>query len=182
MSKSEFRKLFSYFSGGWLLLAGHPLAALRPKVYLLDSATHPPTRIAELLRVLFDAGYAFALETDENGFRRGLAVNPVLNFVAVGVAFANFVFRFADGGDEFFAIHADGRAALLNGFFHFGRERVGPLHGSRALLGKIEKRSEQLLQVVGREVRNGLGEFQKNGAAHAGPNSGGTILLLRSGR
>src|ERR1700676_112853 len=172
VNETHFGVLDSLKFGGCL-----PFAASRVPIVLLKYR-----RTAELLRVLFDAGYAFALETDENGFRRGLAVNPVLNFVAVGVAFANFVFRFADGGDEFFAIHADGRAALLNGFFHFGRERVGPLHGSRALLGKIEKRSEQLLQVVGREVRNGLGEFQKNGAAHAGPNSGGTILLLRSGR
>jgi len=51
-----------------------------------------------LLWKLLDAGDVVALEADEDGFRGGLAVNPVFDVVAVGIALADFVVRLADGG------------------------------------------------------------------------------------
>src|SRR5580704_8466717 len=44
-----------------------------------------------LLRVLLDVRYAIAVEADEHSFRRWLAVDPVLDVVALIVALANFV-------------------------------------------------------------------------------------------
>jgi hypothetical protein len=60
-----------------------------------------------LLWKLFDAGDVVAGEADEDRFRGGLAVNPILDVVTLGVALADFVVRFAHGGDEFFAVHAN---------------------------------------------------------------------------
>ena len=41
-----------------------------------------------------------------------MAVDPIFNFVAIRVALANFVFGLADGGNNFFAVHADGGVSV----------------------------------------------------------------------
>src|SRR4029077_3597253 len=82
----------------------------------------------DLLRKLADACDALALETNENRFRGRLAVDPIFDFVALRVALADLMFRFADGCDHFLAVHAHGRPAILNGFFHFRGERIRPVH------------------------------------------------------
>src|SRR5262249_32696849 len=41
---------------------------------------------------------------------------------------------------------------------------------------------QELLQLIGRKVRHRLGEFEKDGAAHAGLHAGRTGFLRRSGR
>src|ERR1700757_3113607 len=54
-----------------------------------QKSTHVETE--KLLRVLSDAGNAVTHEADENRFRRGLAINPVLYLIPVRIALANFV-------------------------------------------------------------------------------------------
>ena len=68
-----------------------------------------------LLGELPDAGHAVALEADKNGLRRRLAIDPVFDFIALRIAFANLVFRLTERGDNFFAIHADGGTTILDG-------------------------------------------------------------------
>src|SRR4029077_13983091 len=68
---------------------------------------------AELLRILADTGDFIASETDEDRFGWGLAVDPILDVVAVGVTLADFVLGLADRGNHFFLVHPDGRAAIL---------------------------------------------------------------------
>src|SRR5271163_1087375 len=138
-------------------------------------------KMEELLRELLDTGDVVADEADEDGLGGRLAVDPVFDVVAVGVALAHFVFGFADSGDDFFAVHAHDRLALLNGLLHFGREGVEPLHRGGTLPGEIEKRRKQLFQVVRAEIGDGLVEFEKNGAAHARLHAGRAGLLLLRG-
>src|SRR5205807_2329050 len=81
------------------------------------------------LRVLANTGYAVAHETYKDGLRRRLPVNPILDFIPVRIALTDLVLRLADGSDDFLSIHTHDRASVLNGFLHFGRKRVYPLHG-----------------------------------------------------
>src|SRR5438445_553240 len=103
-----------------------------------------------LLGELLNRSDMVALEADEDGFRGRLAVNPVFDIVAVGIALAHFVVGLADRSNELFAIHAHDGPAILDGLLHFRWQRIKPLHGRRALLGKIEKRSQELLQLIRR--------------------------------
>src|SRR6266404_7434861 len=105
----------------------------------VNKSQRGPELAKKLLWVLPDAGNAVAHEADENGFGGRLAINPVLDVVPLRITLANFVFRFADSGHYFFAIHSNGGTAILNGFLHFGRQRIHPLHGSGALLREIKK-------------------------------------------
>src|SRR3954465_9796085 len=97
------------------------------------------------LWILADAGDVVAHEADEDRLGRRLTVNPILDFIPVGVAFADLVLRLADGGDNFFAVHTHDRPTVLNGFLHFGGKRVYPLYGSGPLLREIEQRRKDLL-------------------------------------
>src|SRR5882762_5936875 len=73
------------------------------KCYGLRQQKSTRARASEkLLWVLPDAGDAVAHEANEDGFGGRLAVNPVLDFVPIGITLAHFVFRFADRGDHFF--------------------------------------------------------------------------------
>ena len=134
-----------------------------------------------LLRELLDAGDVVAHEADEYGLRRRLAVDPIFDIVAIGIAFAHFVVGLADGGDKLFTIHAEHWTAVLNGLLHFGRERVKPLDGGGASLRKIQERREELFQIVRRQVRHGFAEFKKDRAAHTGLHSRGPTFLRRGG-
>src|ERR1700761_6473935 len=98
----------------------------------------------------------FALEAHEDRFGWRLAVNPIFDIVPLRVALADFVFRLSNRGNHFFAVHADGRATILNGLLEFWGERVDPVHGSGTLLCKIEERREELLQVIGRQIGHWL--------------------------
>ncbi len=71
---------------------------------------------AGLLRKLANARYAFALEANENRLRWRLTVNPIFDLVAFGIALPDFMFRLADRGDDFLAIHANRRTPILNRF------------------------------------------------------------------
>lgn len=90
-----------------------------------------------LLGELLDAGDMVAHEADEHRFRGRLAVNPVFDIVAVGIALAHFVVRLADRGDQFLAVHSNDWPAILDGLLHFRGQRIEPLHGCRALFRKI---------------------------------------------
>src|SRR6266550_6918810 len=81
-----------------------------------------------LLGELLDTGDAVAQEADEHRLRRRLPVDPVFNIVAVGVALAYFVVGLPDSRNKLLAVHAQHGPAVLNGLFHFRRQRVEPLH------------------------------------------------------
>src|ERR1700731_3045636 len=81
-------------------------------------AINPVSQSEGLLRVLLNVGDAVTVEPHENGFGRGLAVNPVLYVIALIVSFANLVVGLADGCYDLLAIHADDGPALLNSFSH----------------------------------------------------------------
>src|SRR5215472_5026261 len=128
-------------------------------------------RKGPLLRELLDFRDVVASEPDEDGFGRRLAIDPILNIVAFGVALADFVVGLAHGSNDFFAVHADNRPALLNGFLHLRRQGVDPLHRGRALVLKIEEGRKNFLQFLRRHVRNELIPLQEDSAAHAGLQS-----------
>src|SRR5882724_8399661 len=165
------------------LLFGRHAYSVQRDARLFPSILYRPTglRSGTLLRELLDGSDALTGEADEDcpGWR--LAVDPILDVVAVRVALANLVVGLADGGDHFFTIHAENGLALLNGFFHFRRQRIEPLHRGGTLLREIKERRKELLQIVRTEVRYRLAELQKNRAAHAGLHPRRALILGRSG-
>src|SRR5271168_3422938 len=104
----------------WGFLLRAIVSSLRSRISKLIIRL-PCVGSSRLLRELLDAGDVVADEADENGLGGRLAVDPVFDVVAVGVALPHFMFGLADGGDHFFAVPADDRLALLNGLLHFGR-------------------------------------------------------------
>src|SRR5260370_7808940 len=98
------------------------------------------------LRVLLNAGDAVAHESNKDCLGRRLAVNPVFDFVAVGIALANLVLGLADGGDHLFTVHTDRGPPFLNGLLHFRSQRLHPLHALPPLLRDIEEHQDDLLQ------------------------------------
>ena len=62
-------------------------------------AYHEQFPCSMLLRELLDFGDVVALEADEDGLGRRLAVDPILDFVAVGIALADFVVGLANGSN-----------------------------------------------------------------------------------
>src|SRR5215471_8635282 len=94
----------------------------------------------KLLWKLTDRGNAVAQEAYKNSLGGGLAVDPVFNFLALGIALADLVVGSSDRGDHLLSVHAHHRTPLFNRLFHLGRKSVHPVHRSRALLGEIEER------------------------------------------
>src|SRR6266566_7197572 len=135
--------------------------------------------IGNLLRELLDFGDVFTHEADKHGLRGRLAVDPILDIVAVGILFPHFALGLAHGGDHHLAVHTDNGAAVLDSLLHLWRERVHPLHGGGPLLREVEDRSKKLLQIVGAQIRHRLVELQKDGAAGAGLDSWGTRVRPR---
>src|ERR1700674_2903728 len=118
----------------------------RLRMAVCDAAARMNTEGQRLLRELFDRGNAFALEAHEDGLRGRLAINPVFDIVAFGIALAHLVVGLSDGCNELFAVHAYDGLAVLNGFLHFRWQGVEPLHGGGALLRKIQEGRKELLQ------------------------------------
>src|SRR5260370_4198950 len=94
------------------------------------------------VRVLLNAGDAVAHESNKDCLGRRLAVNPVFDFVAVGIALANLVLGLADGGDHLFTVHTDRGPPFLNGLLHFRSQRLHPLHALPPLLRDIEEHQD----------------------------------------
>src|SRR5260370_9296242 len=121
-----------------------------------------------------------AYEADEDGLRGRLAVDPVFNIVAIGITLTHFAVGFPDRGNKFLAVHAYHGLAVLNGFFHFRRQRIEPLHGSGTLFRKIQERRKDVLQFVRRDVRERLVEFKETAAAPATLPPQRTLIPRRS--